>query len=202
MELKLKTLTIIYGHYGCGKTNLSINLALNCAKQGNKVTLVDLDIVNPYFRSSDYKEQLSKQGIEVISPSFAGTNLDSPALSPMIYSAFEKKDTYVIFDVGGDDAGAYALGRYKENVKAHGDFDAFYVINRHRNFTVNPYMCREILREIVSACGIMATGVINNSHLQSFTTAEDIEKSYAFGVESAKLMGLPLVATTAPRTIA
>ena len=77
--LQLNKLTIIYGHYGCGKTNLSINLALDLARQGKRVTLVDLDIVNPYFRSSDYTPMLREKGIKVVAPQFAGTNLDLPS---------------------------------------------------------------------------------------------------------------------------
>ena len=106
--LQLNKLTIIYGHYGCGKTNLSINLALDLARQGKRVTLVDLDIVNPYFRSSDYTPMLQEKGIKVVAPQFAGTNLDLPSLSAEIYAAFDTSSGYVIVDVGGDDAGAYA----------------------------------------------------------------------------------------------
>ncbi|HHZ05631.1 MAG TPA: ParA family protein [Clostridiales bacterium] len=200
--MNLKQLTIIYGHYGCGKTNLSLNLALDCAKQGNRVTIVDLDIVNPYFRSSDYKTQLAEKGIDVICPSFAGTNLDTPALSPRIYSAFENKDSHIILDVGGDDAGAYALGRFRKNIQDYGDYSAYYIINKYRNFTTTPADAEQICSEIVSACGITPTGVINNSHLQSLTTVDDVQKAYSYGEETAKLLGVPLTATTAPKNIA
>lgn len=113
----LKRITVVCGHYGCGKTNFSINLALHMAKQGKNVTLVDLDVVNPFFRSSDYKQILENQGVYVISPKYAGTNVDTPALSAEIDSVFNLNDRMVIFDVGGDDAGAFALGRYSSKIK-------------------------------------------------------------------------------------
>ena len=109
----VKRITIVTGHYGSGKTNFAVNLAVDLSREGKQVVLVDLDIVNPYFRSADFKERLTAMGIEMICPIYANTNLDIPALGADIYSVFYQNDSrYVIFDVGGDDAGAAALGRY------------------------------------------------------------------------------------------
>lgn len=200
--IKLKKLTIIYGHYGSGKTNLSLNLAMDLARKGEKVTLVDMDIVNPYFRSSDYSDDLKAVGIEVIAPGFAGSNLDTPSLSPEIYSVFTKQDRYIIFDVGGDDAGAFALGRFAEEIEQFNNGEVYYVINKYRNFTDTPQKAQEILREIEQACSLKATGIINNSHLQNETGAEEVLSSMPYAEETAKLLDLPLITTTALKEVA
>ena len=102
---------VVVGHYGSGKTEFSLNLAFRLREQGEKVTIVDLDVVNPYFRTADAVKELKAQGIRVIVPEYANTNVDVPALPPDIFAAFETEGT-VIFDVGGDDDGAIVLGRF------------------------------------------------------------------------------------------
>lgn len=194
--------TIIYGHYGCGKTNLSLNLALSLAKGNNKVTLVDLDIVNPYFRSGDYKELLSKYDIKVICPQSLGTTLDSPFLSAEIYSVFNDDGRYVIIDVGGDDAGAFALGRFSKNIQRLKDYNAYYVINKFRALTSTPQEAAELLSEVEAASRIKATAIVNNSHLQGLTTAEDILSSLQYAKQTAKLLKLPVAFTTVPQFLA
>jgi hypothetical protein len=196
----IKRFTVITGHYGCGKTNLSINLALDLARMQRQVTLVDLDIVNPYFRSSDYADMLGSHGVHMIAPSFAGSTLDVPSLSAEVYSAFDREGA-VILDVGGDDAGATALGRYSAEVSAL-DYDLLYVINRYRNLTTTPAEACALLGEIEVASHLHATGVINNSHLQSETTLATVLDSAEFARETAALLGLPLVCTTVPRSLA
>lgn len=102
-------ITVVCGHYGCGKTNLTLNLALEAAAAGERVTVADLDIVNPYFRSSEYGGLLEEQGVRLIAPVFAGTTLDTPTLPPELYSIFEPQAGRVFIDAGGDDAGVTAL---------------------------------------------------------------------------------------------
>ena len=106
--LDLKDFVVVTGHYGCGKTNFSINLALDYAAKGRKVTIVDMDLVNPYFRTSDYRPLLEENGIEVITPVFGATNLDIPSLPASMYSIFDREGR-VIVDVGGDDVGRPTL---------------------------------------------------------------------------------------------
>lgn len=192
----IKRFAVITGHYGCGKTNLAINLALHFAQAGERVTLVDLDVVNPYFRSSDYTDELGARGVRVIAPRFARTTLDTPSLPPDIYSAFGDPGR-VILDVGGDDAGATALGRFSKDI-AKLDYDLLYVVNAYRNLTATPAEAVAILAEIEHASHLKATGVVNNSHLKAETTARTVLDSREFADASAALLGLPLVATTVP----
>ncbi|MCI9273104.1 MAG: ParA family protein [Clostridiales bacterium] len=195
------TFHIICGHYGCGKTNLSLNLAVDLARQGRKVTLVDLDIVNPYFRSSDYDQVLKRYGIQLIAPLFARTNVDMPALPAQMESVFSMPDRTVIIDVGGDDAGATALGRYSRQIQQLDQVGIYYVINRYRALTTRSEEAASLLKEIESACRLKATGVINNSHVQSLTTAEDVLQSLPFAEETAESLRLPLVMHTCPRPL-
>lgn len=192
--------TVITGHYGSGKTNLSINLALDLARTYDEVMLVDLDIVNPYFRSSDYTAMLAEHGVRVISPTFAGTTLDAPSLSAEVGAAFECAGA-VIFDVGGDDAGATALGRYAGEIEAI-DHELLYVINRYRNLTGTPAEAAQLLEEIEHASHLKATGVVNNSHLRDETTVQTVLDSLSFARETAALLGLPLRFTTVPERLA
>lgn len=199
--INFKRLTIILGHYGCGKTNLALNIALDLARQGKKVTVADLDIVNPYFRTGDYKELLEQYGINVIAPVFVSTNLDNPSLPAAMSTIFEPKDEYVVVDVGGDDAGAYALGRYAPKVNAYADKDVFYVVNKFRSLTAAPQDCAEILYEIECASRIKATAVVNNSHLQQLTTPQDIFSSLEYAKKTADILGLPLEFTTVDKEV-
>ena len=219
-----KPLTIITGHYGSGKTNLALNIARDIARSnkpdlkntsaankpateaafaaGKKVILVDLDIVNPYFRTSDYQAELAAQNITVVSPNFAGTTLDAPSLSPAIDALFPiADDTHVIFDVGGDDAGATALGRYKDSIAAT-DHEVLYVVNHYRNLTAGALQAAVIMREIEAASGIAVTGVVNNSHLQDETTLQTITDAVVYGQYAAASVGLPLQAVTIPHALA
>lgn len=192
--------TVITGHYGSGKTNLSINLALDLAAIYDEVLLVDLDVVNPYFRSSDYTAMLAEHGVRVISPTFAGTTLDTPSLSAAVSAAFDTTGA-VIFDVGGDDMGATALGRYSKEISAI-DHELLYVVNHYRNLTGGPDEAAALLAEIESACHLKATGVVNNSHLKDETTAATVLDSLEFGRQTAALLGLPLRFTTVPERLA
>ena len=193
---------VVAGHYGCGKTNLSINLAHHLAQQGEAVTLVDLDLVNPYFRSSDYREEMEERGIHVISPLYASTNLDIPALSPEINSVFVKPEGHVIIDVGGDDAGAAALGRFAAKIRESGPYEMLYVINRYRVLTSSAAEAAAILPEIEASSRLKATGIVNNSHLLQDTTVQQVLDSVPFANEVAEETGLPIRFTSVLTSIA
>ena len=191
-----KRVTVVCGHYGTGKTNLSINLALDCARDGEEVTLIDMDVVNPYFRSSDYAEELTAAGVRVLGPNFANTNLDTPSLPAAIGDAISDCGR-VIIDVGGDDAGATALGVYSKRLN-DADPDVIYVVNRYRSQTTTPEEAVEILREIERTARIKATCIANNSHLKQLTTLDTVTDSMPFAEKVSELTGLPLRFTTIP----
>ena len=195
MEEKRK-FYIICGHYGCGKSNFSLNLAIDRAKQGRKVMLVDLDLVNPYFLSSGYKEKLEAMGITVIAPMFANTNVETPGFPINLNLIFET-DADVILDVGGDDAGSVVLGRFHKQL-AETDYEMLYLVNRYRNLTATPEETLEIMKEIESASRCKVSAIVNNSHLKYDTTWETIEKSLSYAEEIAKCGEMPLWATTIP----
>ena len=192
-----KRITVVCGHYGCGKTNLTLNLALEAAGEGQPVTVVDLDIVNPYFRSSEYGELLGEKGVRLIAPVFANTTLDTPTLPPEIYSVFEPQTGRVFLDAGGDDAGVTALGGLHAMLEEAG-YDMLYVINRYRVLSQTPEETAALLREIQAASRLRATGLVNNSHLGVETTLETLERALPFARKTAELTHLPLLYSTAP----
>lgn len=197
MDTHEHRITIICGHYGCGKTNLALNLALEAAGQGRKAVVVDLDIVNPYFRSSEYRALLEEKGVGLIAPVFAGTTLDTPTLPPEIYSIFNEEAGRVFIDAGGDDAGVTALGGLRGRLLEAG-YDMLYVINRYRALSQHPEEAAALLAEIEGACRLKAAGIVNNSHLGVETKLEDVLAALPFARKTAGLTGLPLMYSTIP----
>lgn len=197
-----KKVNVICGHYGCGKTNLSVNLAKKLRKEtGEPVTIVDMDVVNPYFRTSDYRKLLEDEGIKVVCPVAAGSTLDSPFLSSQIYTAIDQKEGYVVIDVGGDDAGATALGIFDKNIKQT-DYKCFYVVNEYRNLASTPEDAIEIMKEIESACKLKMNAIINNSNLSYLTKTGDIIDTLEYTEEICNISKLPLAATVVPQKLA
>jgi nitrogenase subunit NifH len=196
----LKKVTIVCGHYGCGKTNLSINLAIDCAKAGKTVTLVDLDLVNPYFRSSEYTDLLQEHGVKLIAPVYANTTLDLPMLPAELNSIFASSDDHVILDVGGDDVGSTILGTIARRIREV-DYEMLYVVNRYRVLSTTAAEAVELLKEIEFSSRLKATAVVNNSHLKNLTTSQDILDSAQFAQDAADTLNLPLLFTTVPKQI-
>lgn len=190
-----KRIIIVTGHYGTGKTNIAINLAIEYAKT-QKTVIVDLDVVNPYFRTADNLELLRENGIKAIVPNFANTNLDVPSLPAEVGAAFTGDEEVVVFDVGGDDAGATALGRYSGKIRENG-YEMYCVVSKYRPLINTPEAAVGILREIEHASRLTATGIINNSSLGRETSAEDIEKSAEYAEKISEMTGLPVIYTTA-----
>ena len=197
-----KRLTLFAGHYGSGKTNIAVNYALHLAKEGKKVCIADLDIVNPYFRTKDSAKELEAAGVTLISPQFANTNVDLPALPAEAYRLVTDKSEYGIMDIGGDDRGAYALGRYVPAILEENNYRMVFVANAYRPLTRTPEDALEVMREIEAACGLQFTDIINNSNLASETTAETVLDSQGYVEALSELSGLPLFATSAVETVA
>ena len=140
-----KRVNLFMGHYGSGKTNIAVNYALRLKEQGKAVKIADLDIVNPYFRTKDSAQLLEKAGIPLISPTFANTNVDLPALPAETYSLFQNNAFYAVMDIGGDDRGAYALGRYRDYILEENDYEAFFVANFYRPLTTTAAEALEVM---------------------------------------------------------
>ena len=197
-----KRLTLFAGHYGSGKTNIAVNYAIHLAQEGQPVCIADLDIVNPYFRTKDSAKELEEAGVTLISPRFANTNVDLPALPAEAYRLVQDKETFGIMDIGGDDRGAYALGRYVPSIKEENDYRMVFVANACRPLTPTAADALEVMREIEAACGLAFTCIVNNSNLGTETTPETVLSSQEFIQELCRLSGLPLWLTTAEKTVA
>lgn len=197
-----KRLTLFAGHYGSGKTNIAVNYALYLAKEGKKVCIADLDIVNPYFRTKDSESELREAGISLISPRYANTNVDLPALPAESYRLVQDRSTFGIMDIGGDDRGAYALGRFAAAIKEENDYRMAFVVNCHRPLTSTVDDTLEIMREIEAACGLKFNCIVNNSNLGSETTAETVLHSMDFVKELSRRSGLEIWMHTAEASVA
>ena len=190
-----KRITLFCGHYGSGKTNIAVNLALLAKQKHEKVAVADLDIVNPYFRSKDSSEDFEKAGIRLICSEYANSNVDIPALPQDLYAITDDKSMRVIIDVGGDDRGALALGRLTPAILEENSYEMLMVINCYRPLTRDAASTIEVMREIEAACKIPFTGLVNNSNLGRETTAEDILTSLDYANEVSLASGLPVVMT-------
>lgn len=193
--MNFRKINIITGHYGSGKTNVSVNMALDLAEKGEKVTVVDLDIVNPYFRTADFKELFGEHNISLTVPTYANSNLDIPALG-FDMNGIADREGYIIIDVGGDDEGAKALGRYRKVFEKY-DTQILYVINRCRYLTKEPAEALQLMYEIENASGMKCDGIINNTNLGRETDRDIVLGSVAYADEVCREAGLPLVAVTA-----
>ena len=197
-----KRLTLFAGHYGSGKTNIAVNYALRLAGEGRSVTIADLDIVNPYFRTKDSEQELREAGIRLISPQFANSNVDLPALPAESYRLVQDKSAYGVMDIGGDDRGAYALGRFVKFIKEENDYRMAFVVNMYRPLTQTVEDTVEIMREIEAACGLGFTCIVNNSNIGGETTADDVLASIDFIERLCLATGLPLWMHTAEASVA
>lgn len=184
-------INIITGHYGSGKTEFAINYALKLAKQGKKVVICDLDIVNPYFRTSDVKKFLQDNGIKVVASQFASTNVDIPVLPEDVLSVFADDSVEAIFDVGGDDDGAVALGGYF-NYISNKEYNMFFVINTMRPMTNKTEDILNLAKDIELTSRLKITHIINNSNLAYLTEEKHLLDSFKTVDECAKKMNVPI----------
>lgn len=197
-----KRVTLFAGHYGSGKTNIAVNYAFYLKNQGLEVTVADLDIVNPYFRTKDSEAELKEAGIPLISSAFANSNVDLPALPQELYSLVQQKTRYAVMDIGGDDRGALALGRYTPSILEENNYEMIFVANFYRPLTQTPQDALEVMREIEAASGIKFTAIANNSNIGWDTAPEDVLKTVKQADELAEMTGIPVIMTTAENKVA
>lgn len=197
-----KRLTILCGHYGTGKTNVAVNLALSMRQAGQPVTVADLDIVNPYFRTMDSADAFEHAGIRLICSRFANSNVDIPSLPPDLYAITDDRTTRMVLDIGGDDSGATVLGRLAPAILAEDSFEMWMVVNQYRPLTRDVPSTLEVMGEIAAVSGLPFTGVVNNSNLGEETTAAHVLATADYAAAVAEAAGVPLVMTTASRPLA
>jgi len=193
MKAEPRRITLFAGHYGSGKTNIALNYARWLKRHSpGPVAVADLDIVNPYFRTKDSAADLAAEGIGLVVSGFANSNVDFPALPKETYALVADRETRLVVDVGGDDRGALALGRYVDDIRAGGDYEMLAVVNASRPLTRTPADAVEALREIEAACGLPFTGIVNNTNLGQETTAQDVAASLPYADGIAALTRLPV----------
>ena len=197
-----KRVTLFAGHYGSGKTNIAVNYALLLSRGGRRTAIADLDIVNPYFRTKDSAAELEEAGVDLISPQFANSNVDLPALPAEAYRLVEDRSLWAVMDIGGDDRGAYALGRYTPFLLAEGDYRMAFVANPYRPLTHTPEEALEVMWEIEAAGGLPFTAIVNNANLAHETTAETVLAAIPYMEKLSVLSGLPIWMTSAEETVA
>ncbi len=184
-------ITIFTGHFGSGKTEVSVNYAFQLARSGRKTVIVDLDIVNPFFRTADAKKPLEEKGIKVIVPVYANTNVDVPSLPAQINTVFEDRSYHVVLDVGGDDLGAHILSRYNGEIMGEDHFH-YFVVNTKRPMTRTPDEIELMVNEIQDSARLKVDSFVNNANLLGASSPDIIaEASGIIGKVSGKL-GIPV----------
>ena len=185
-------ISIVTGHYGTGKTEFSVNLALALAAEGASVMLADLDIVNPYFRSRERRSLLEEAGVRLISSSQACSDADVPSLPAELLAILENRDIRGVLDIGGDPVGARVLARFQPKIVQE-DYQLIYVLNANRPEVRTAEAAVRYLRGIEATTGLTCTGIVNNTHLCGETTEEEIRKGAALAAEVSKETGIPVL---------
>lgn len=195
-------LYIFTGHFGSGKTEVSVNFAFELRRQkpDAKIALIDLDIINPFFRSADAKEKLEAANIKVEVPLYANTNVDVPALTGKMGAIIEDTEYYVILDIGGDDLGARAVGYYSDIIKKR-THTIYFVANAFRPFTSTLEAALKIYDEVESSTLLKISGIINNSNLLEHTTPDNVTDGLALVEEIASNRNVPVLLHAVPRAI-
>nr|NLI51708.1 ATP-binding protein [Propionibacterium sp.] len=183
---------VIAGHYGSGKTEFAVSLALRDAARGRRVALVDLDIVNPYFRSRERAGLLEAAGVRVISSSLGHVaTVEIPAIAPEVRAPIADPTTDVIVDLGGDDVGARVAVQLRADLRRRG-YELLIVVNAHRPETRDAAGVLRHLDRIAAATGLTPSGLVSATHLLRETTPAHVLAGLALCREVAGLTGLPI----------
>ena len=185
-------ISIVTGHYGTGKTEFSVNLALALAAEGASVMLADLDIVNPYFRSRERRSLLEEAGVRLISSSQACSDADVPSLPAELLAILENRDIRGVLDIGGDPVGARVLARFRPKIIQE-DYQLIYVLNANRPEVRTAETAIAYLRGIEATTGLICGGIINNTHLCGETTEEEIRKGALLAADVSRETGIPVL---------
>ena len=191
----MKRYYVIIGNFGSGKTELALNMAFDAAARGEKVTLVDIDVINPYFRSTERKAELNAAGIRLISPNFTSSGVEVPSIPAEIFSVFSDNSDLVIFDVGGDPVGSIAMGQYYGYFKELENFEVWYVINARRPLSSGADENLEMLDKIHGVSRLTVTGLINNTNLAHESSCTDLAAGYEITREVSMRSGFPVIGT-------
>jgi hypothetical protein len=187
-----KRIRIITGHYGSGKSEVSMNYVTKLRTMSSKkVALADVDIVNVYFRTREKKDLLKSMDILAIDSSINATTLDLPAVSPQVMAPINDKAYDYVIDVGGDNVGARVIGRFSDLIKQH-DYDMFCVVNANREKTQTAQEVIEHIKAIEKASNLKVTGLINNTHLIRQTTIDDVLKGQEVAKEVSNKLNIPI----------
>lgn len=183
----------ITGHFGCGKTELAVSLAMALAgepRPGERLALCDLDIENPYFRSRERQDALAGAGVRVYSDPFEGRNgSELQLITAAIRAPLEDSACRVLCDCGGDKAGAMILNQFRKYFQR--DYRLLCVVNPNRPGTDTPEKAVDQLRAIEGATGLAVTGLVANGHLLRDTTAELVREGWRFTERVAAMTGVP-----------
>ena len=193
--MQAKRITIITGAFGSGKTEVAVNYAQELKRSGQNVGLIDLDIVNPYFRSRELTDFLKQQGIEVVSTQPGLEMADLPALSPRIFAFLQNEELRVVFDVGGDPVGARTLGRFEPYFRTNG-YDLWLVVNPYRPGYSAPEQITKLARKIEAASQLRLTGVVDNANLGRQTDQQTRAEGAKVVAAAARMLNLPVVLKT------
>ena len=187
----MNRITVVTGHFGSGKTEFSVNYAIQLKKRFDKVTIVDMDTVNPYYRTKDVQEILEAKGIRVIAPQFANTNVDILSVPSDILSVFDDPECVAVFDVGGGDEGAIVLGMYQRYLLQCG-YDMLFVFNARRPLTATGDDTLEMFEAIQNTSRLRFSGIINNTNLMEDTTPEIVLEGQQAAQELSQTTGVPI----------
>ena len=186
-----KRIKIFVGGFGSGKTEIAINYSIYYKKKHNQVAIVDLDIVNPYFRTREARDVLNLKGIKVISPEGEMVYADLPLISPETKGLIQNPDYHLILDVGGDDVGTVVLGNFKSFIKDL-DYEMLLVVNSYRPFTQSVPQIEQMVHEIENSSRLKISGIVSNPNLSGQTDEKIIKQGHTLIKKASQKLNLPI----------